>query len=354
MTSATKSSNTKGEDMKVRKLTVGLLVTSLVFAACAKEKESGDGGSSSGGKLADLPRAAENDDPIKLMIGDWTSMIVDTEILSRILNGLGYHTELVPADDSGRYAAFQAGDLHIAVETWETTQAANFEASVATGKVLDLGETGLQAKEDWWFPNYMLEKCPGLPNWEALKEPACAEAFSTADTAPKGRYLSGPVGWGGYDAERIETLGLPWVAVNSGTDAGLFAELQAAYDRKDPIMLWVYAPHWASAKFDGQWVEFPKYEAGCYEDPTWGVNPDGLYDCGKPEGWIKKMGWAEGDSKWPCAYSVVRAMTFDNDTIGNLTAEVDLNGKTAAQVADEWLAANEAVWVPWTNECKAA
>ena len=42
----------------------------------------------------------------------------------------------------------------------------------------------------------MKEKCPGLPNWEALKEPACAEAFSTAETAPKGRYLGGPVDMG--------------------------------------------------------------------------------------------------------------------------------------------------------------
>ena len=54
----------------------------------------------------------------------------------------------------------------------------------------------------------MKEKCPGLPNWEALKSEACAEAFSTAETAPKGRYLGGPVTWGGFDDERVEALGL--------------------------------------------------------------------------------------------------------------------------------------------------
>jgi len=41
----------------------------------------------------------------------------------------------------------------------------------------------------------MKEKCPGLPNWEALND--CAEAFSTPETAPRGRYLGGPVTWGG-------------------------------------------------------------------------------------------------------------------------------------------------------------
>ena len=53
-----------------------------------------------------------------------------------------------------------------------------------------MGELGPQAKEDWWYPIYMKDLCPGLPNWEALK--GCAEVFATPDTAPNGRYLSGP------------------------------------------------------------------------------------------------------------------------------------------------------------------
>jgi ABC-type proline/glycine betaine transport system substrate-binding protein len=94
-------------------------------------------------------------------------------------------------------------------------------------------------------PEYMKEKCPGLPNWEALKDEACAEAFSTAETAPKGRYLGGPVTWGGFDDERVEALDLPFEVIHAGTDAALFAELESAYQRKAPIMLWIYAPHWA-------------------------------------------------------------------------------------------------------------
>lgn len=99
-------------------------------------------------------------------------------------------------------------------------------------------------------------KMSGLPNWEALRT-KCAEAFSTAETAPKGRYLGGPVTWGGFDDERVEALGLPFEVVHAGTDAALFAELESAYQRKAPIMLWIYAPHWAPAKFKGEWVAFP-------------------------------------------------------------------------------------------------
>ena len=73
------------------------------------------------------------------------------------------------------------------------------------------------------------------------------EAFSIPETAPKGRYLSGPATWGGYDEERVAALGLDFEVVHAGTDAALFAELQSAYDRKAPVILWVYAPHWAPA-----------------------------------------------------------------------------------------------------------
>ena len=64
------------------------------------------------------------------------------------------------------------------------------DEATATGKVENLGETGMSAIEEWWYPEYMKEKCPGLPDWEALKK--CAEQFSTPETAPKGRYLGGP------------------------------------------------------------------------------------------------------------------------------------------------------------------
>ena len=77
----------------------------------------------------------------------------------------------------------------------------------------------MKAKEEWWYPAYMKEVCPGLPNWEALKDEKCAEMFSTAETAPKGRYLGGPVTWGGFDEERIDALGLNFEVIHAGTDA---------------------------------------------------------------------------------------------------------------------------------------
>ncbi|MCB1444372.1 MAG: ABC transporter substrate-binding protein [Rhizobiaceae bacterium] len=287
----------------------------------------------------------ESSDTIKLMVADWSSMLIDTEILNIILSTYGYSVETVVADDSARYPGFETGDLTIALETWQTTQDKPFNDSLATGKILDMGELGPHAKEEWWYPSYMEEKCPGLPDWKALQK--CAEAFSAPETAPKGRYLGAPVSWGGFDEERVKALDLPFEVVHAGTEAAMFAELQSAYERKAPIILWVYEPHWVPAVFSGSFVKFPPYEPACYADPSWGENKTMAYDCGKPEGWIKKMAWAGGEKVWPCAYDIVRKFTIDGKELGDLVYQVDVKGRPVKDVAMEWAKTNEATWRGW-------
>lgn len=291
--------------------------------------------------------AQESTDPIKLTLHDWTGQLITTQLMGEVLKKAGYSVEYVQADYLAQFPGLESGDLHVAMEIWETTGREAMDASVATGNVEIFGPTGMQAKEEWWYPTYMKELCPGLPNWEALKDPACAEAFSTPETAPNGRYLGGPVTWGGFDEERVEALGLPFEVIHAGTDAALFAELESAYQRQAPVILWIYAPHWAPAKYEGEWVEFPTYSAECYNDPAVGVNPDLAYDCGKPFGDIWKVGWAGLKDKWPGAHKAITAFTIDNAEMGAMITEVDLNGKTIDAVVADWMAANEARWSGW-------
>ena len=287
----------------------------------------------------------ESKDPIILTIHDWTGQYITTHIMGRVLENMGYKVKFQQADYIAQFAGLESGDLHIAMEMWETTGKQAMDESLKTGKTVDLGETGMDAKEEWWYPIYMKEKCPGLPDWKALND--CAEAFSSPETHPKGRYLGGPVTWAGFDDERAEALGLDYEVVHAGTDAALFAELKSAYERKAPFLGWIYAPHWAPIKFEGEWVEFPEYTDACYEDASWGSNTDMAYDCGKPFGWIKKVGWKAGEAKWPCAYEAVRNFHIENDSIGAMIGAVDLDGKSVDDTVEAWINANQDTWKKW-------
>ncbi len=290
----------------------------------------------------------ESKDPIIITIQDWTGEYITAHLIGGVLERMGYNVKYQQADYIAQFAGLESGDLHIAPEMWETTGKQAMEASLKTGKTVDLGETGMQAKEEWWYPIYMKELCPGLPDWRALKSAECAKAFSTPETYPKGRYLGGPVTWAGFDDERVEALDLPFEVVHAGTDAALFAELKSAYERKAPFLGWIYTPHWAPIKFKGEWVQFPEYTDACYNDPKWGINPNQKYDCGKPYGWIKKVGWKGGEKKWPCAYEAVRKFRIDNQTMGEMIGKVDLEGKSVNDVVEDWFKTHESTWKPWT------
>lgn len=288
---------------------------------------------------------SDSKDPIIITLNDWTGQHISSYLMGEALKRMGYKVTYTQADYIAQLTGLEAGDLHVAMELWETTAKQAVEESLKTGNTADLGSTGMEGIEDWWYPLYVKEKCPGLPDWQALKE--CAEVFVTPDTAPKGRYLSGAATWGGFDTERVEALGLDFEVIQAGSEGALFAELKAAYERKTPIILWVWSPHWVPFKYKGEFVEFPRYTDECYNDPSWGINPDKAYDCGKPRGWIKKIGWAGGDEKWPKAFQAVRKYRLDNDTMGSMVSEVDLEGRKTKEVVEEWLNNNENRWKEW-------
>ncbi|MDA5094132.1 ABC transporter substrate-binding protein [Aliiroseovarius sp. KMU-50] len=287
----------------------------------------------------------ESLDPIKLTTHDWTGQIITTTIMGEVLKKAGYNVEYVQADYIAQFAGLKSGDLHIAMEIWETTGREAMDEAFGTGKVVNMGPTGMEAIEEWWYPAYMEKLCPGLPDWKALND--CAQEFSTPETAPMGRYLGGPVTWGGFDDERVESLGMDFEVVHAGTDAALFAELESAYQREAPIVLWIYSPHWATAKYDGKFVEFPPYSVECYNDPSAGMNPDAAYDCGKPTGPIWKVAWSGVADKWPGAADAIKAFDIDNDAMGALVGKVDLEGVSIESVVSEWMTANEAAWSSW-------
>ena len=71
--------------------------------------------------VAQTSGAVESKDPIKLTLHDWTGQLVTTNIMAEVLKKGGYNVELVPADYIAQFAGLQTGDLHVAMEMWETT-----------------------------------------------------------------------------------------------------------------------------------------------------------------------------------------------------------------------------------------
>lgn len=240
--------------------------------------------------LAETP---ESNDPIRVALHEWTGGVFSAHLVVRILGEMGYNAEAIAIDASGIYPTLETGDVTLDVETWTSVHPEVFPL-IEENRVTNIGETGLIGMDRWWFPSYVKDDCPGLPNYEALND--CAELFSTVDTGDKGRLLLYSADWGGNDDERVASLNLNYEIVRVGSEAALLAEVQSAVQREAPILAWIYEPHWAPVKYDGEYVELPAFTPECQES--------GLFNCEKPTGPIIKISWPGMKDKWRFAGSI--------------------------------------------------
>ena len=133
--------------------------------------------------MAPMALAEDSADPIKIVTNNWTSQLVLSNVVGQILQSQGFNVEYKSSDTQLQYTAIAAGDMDFQVEVWEGSQAESFEKALAAGAV-DMGTHDAVTREDWWYPTYMNEMCPGLPDWKALD--ACAPKLATAETGGKG------------------------------------------------------------------------------------------------------------------------------------------------------------------------
>lgn len=290
--------------------------------------------------------APESSDPIIIPTHNWSSQIVMSHVVGDLLEKMGYTVDYVSTDSQAVYEAIRLGDATMEVEVWEGAFGPAFEEAKSKGGIVDAGDHDAVTREDWWYPLYVKEICPGLPAWEALNE--CAEKFATPETAPDGRFLGGPVDWLKHDAERVEALDMDFRVVNAGSAAALWAELGAAEKRGEPIVLFNWTPNFIEALYPGEFVEFPEYEEGCKDDPAMGPKPDVTYDCANPpNGYLKKAAWDGMADKWPRAFELLQDVNFTNPQIAEMAKLVDIDELEPAEAAQAWLEENTAVWQPW-------
>ncbi|MEL6218036.1 MAG: ABC transporter substrate-binding protein [Pseudomonadota bacterium] len=284
------------------------------------------------------------DEPIRLAVNEWTGQHVSTHIAGQMLERAGYKVEYVTAGYMNMWQAMADGEIHGAMEVWTSNVSESFAALESEGKIVDISGLELDAKEGFAYPAHVAEICPGLPAWEALK--ACAIQFATAETIPQGRLVDYPADWGTPGADRIAGLELPFKAVPAGSEGALIAELRASTEKKSPLLILFWQPHWAMSAYDVQFVELPVGNDDCFNDPAWGPNPNAINDCDFAPTRIFKAGWAGMKDKWPAAYEILENYTLATEVQQPLMGAVDVDGRAVEEVVAEWMDANEGVWKP--------
>lgn len=294
--------------------------------------------------MANAAELGAKDEPIRLAVNEWTGQHVSTHIAGQMLEAAGYEVEYVTAGMMNMWQAIADGDIHAVMEVWSSNVSDQFGVMEAAGQVEDLSDMGLDAREGFVYPLHVRELCPGLPAWEALQD--CAAQFATAETLPAGRLVDYPADWGTPGADRIAGLELPFKAVPAGSEGALIAEMRASIEKKSPLLIVFWQPHWALAAYDVEWVSLPPGEAACYEDASWGPNPDAVNDCDFLPTRIYKAGWSGLKDKWPAAYEILTNYRLSAEQQQPMMGAIDVDGESVEAVTAAWISENEDVWRP--------
>lgn len=284
------------------------------------------------------------DEPIKLALNEWTGQHVTTRVAGEMLKAAGYEVEYVTAGMMNQFQAIADGDIHATLEIWSSNVSDEYAKKIEEGTIYEIGDLGLNAREGIAYPSHVADLCPGLPAWEALKE--CALNFATAETIPNGRLVDYPADWGTPGADRMAGLELPFKAVPAGSEGALIAELRASTEKKSPLLITFWQPHWAMSAYDVKFVDLPAGEDACFTDPAWGPNPNAINDCDFAASRIFKAGWSGLADKWPAAAAILEGYTLSVEAQQPMMGAVDVDGEAVEAVVAEWMSANEASWMP--------
>lgn len=283
---------------------------------------------------------------LKSAVNDWTGGAVMCEIVHQILeNEMDYKVKrIVMPSGPGRDEAIRSGDLDYGCELWpsysNTIQKYVTEYG-GDGSMLKFSDAGVIGISSYYVPRYMVEgddaPAADLKTWEDMNQ--YADLFKTLETGDKGRLLGCPVAaWLCEDNKRMEMLGLNYEAVELGSEAAHWAEMQAAYKRKEPFIAYAWEPHWIHAALDLVAVELPPHSDDKW--PATGWAEDVTFNYGNPD-------FAE---KHPEVVELIKNFRLTNDMQAPMILAIDVDGKEMEDVVSEWLDTNEDTWKAWMPE----
>ena len=289
---------------------------------------------------------------IILAENNWTSQIVLTEIIEQIVTQqLGYPVDRIKLSASANWPAMEKGEVDIAAEIWLPGRQGEIQPFLDRGKVELAGEI-FPGGAGWVMPKFVIDGDPerGIepiaPDFTSIldlkKEEDGGKGYWKLLESPEksglGELVGGSPGWVDDPMDRSIILGydLPLWRSNQ-SEAVMMARMIAADKKGEPLLMYIWWPHWIFAEVELVKLEFPDpYYEGCFQGEE--VTP---VQCGHPGYSINKVITAELKDKAPDVDRLMKNMIISEDEINALMLRVDVNEEDISEVAADWISQNQ-------------
>ncbi|WNL43260.1 glycine betaine ABC transporter substrate-binding protein [Halomonas sp. PAMB 3264] len=212
-------------------LTTFALITTLPLAVQAAQDESRE---------------------LRLITPPWPGVTVKSEILSQLIEPLGYRATTQELSSTVGYSTLQQGDSDAFLAGWLPAQQESYDAAMASGTIVDLGNNVEGARMGFAVPGYVADE--GITSAEQLADPEVAARFEQ-------RIYS--IESGSTVTEMMEsaidqdTYGLAGWSILSSSTPGMLSEVASANSDGRWILFYGWTPHWMVPAYDVRILDDP-------------------------------------------------------------------------------------------------
>lgn len=301
-----------------------LLAVGAALTAC------GDGGSpASGSGPASAPAAPAL--TLKAAEFPWSAAKITNAVLAEVA---AQHPDLGVAEiettalgPAPAWAGAQRGDLDLLAEVALPNQ--QELADQAKDRVSLVHQTYGDAQQGWFVPTYATQPgqpLAGLTSVTQLNQYADALGNKLVDADPS--FITTQ-----QNAKRLQGYGLTLRQVSS-SEAAQLAELRRAYERQEPILVYLYRPHWVFNEFAMTQLQEPTPNT-----PECLTTGNGA--CAMPaySAWTAASTRVQQEA--PRFHAMLQRFEIPLADMEVMLKSVDIDKKDAAVVAKEWVGANQ-------------
>jgi glycine betaine/proline transport system substrate-binding protein len=245
--------------------------------------------------------------------------------------------EFIGTDVAPAWIGLRRGDIDVLVEVDLPNQQHLLDE--AEGQADVLSQLFADAGQGFFVPRFSVEgpdaPATGLKSIDQLNEYKDVFDGTLHDESP---------GWQStkFNAIRLEAYGLDFKHIKL-SDAALVAQVQRAYERKEPILFFFYHPHWLFERFDVVKLDEPDtYRDGCFTE--------GNGRCPVPSfsAWVA----ARNDlaERTPKFYSLLKNVTLSIEEVETLLFKIDREDQPVEEAAKAWVDSHRGEIDEWVKQ----
>ena len=283
-------------DKKSKNVVIGAIavVAIIIVAAVAVMWMGGDGD--------------EESEPIQFGYVLWEGEIAATNVMTLVLEEAGFEVDMVNVDAGIMYESLASGDLDISVSAWLPATQANYWDVYGE----DIDDVGIN-----------LEGCAiGLVVPTYLNDVNSIYDLANHSSEFQNRIVGIDPGAGMMTntADAINEYELEGYELLASSSAGMLAELTAAYENEEYIVVTLWSPHWAFAEWDLKYL----------------TDPLGVFG---EEEFVHSLAREGFQQDNPEAYDILERFNWTQADIQSVMADI-AGGMDEQEAAQKWIDAN--------------